>query len=158
MNIPFRKTVIFVAACAFAASAAAQHYKWIDKKGKVVYGDTPPAGVKATPLRVPASPSAPAPASDAAAAKAPVTPAQIDADFRKRQQERQEADEKVAKERADAENQRINCQRAQAGLRTLQSGQRVASTNQAGERVYLDDGQRAQEIERTQEAVKEWCK
>jgi len=43
-------------------------------------------------------------------------------------------------------------------LRTLQSGQRISSTNAAGERVFIDDEERAKEIERTQRAVNDWCK
>ena len=31
--------------------AQAQGYRWVDKDGKVRYGDVPPPGVKATPLR-----------------------------------------------------------------------------------------------------------
>lgn len=152
------RNVIFVAACAFAAAAVAQPYKWVDKDGKVRYGDIPPAGVKATPLRSPSAPAAAAPATDAKGAKGPLTPAQMDAEFRKRQQEQQEAEGKAAKERAEAEMKRINCDRAQAAQRTLESGQRVAVADQSGERVFMDDAQRAKEAERAQQAVKEWCK
>jgi hypothetical protein len=157
-NKPVRN-VIFVAVCAFAfaATAAAQQYKWVDKDGRVLYGDIPPAGVKATPLRAPSAPNAAPAARDARGAKDPTSPAEQEAAFRKRLQERQEAEEKAAKERADAEAKRLNCEQAQASLRTLQSGERIAVTNPAGEREFINDAQRAAETQRVQRAMKEWC-
>ena len=47
--------------------AHAQAYRWVDKDGKVRYGDTPPPGVKAAPMKGisgnPAPPPPPAPGS-----------------------------------------------------------------------------------------------
>jgi len=143
------KALLFAVGMAFATTAMAQQYKWVDANGKVQYGDTPPPGAEATRLKPPPA-GAPAPA---AAPK--VNP---EAAFRNRQQERQKNEEKAAKERADAETKRVNCEQSQASLRTLQSGQRISSTNAAGERVFIDDAERAKEIERTQRAVNDWCK
>jgi hypothetical protein len=140
------KALLIAVGMAFATAAMAQQYKWVDANGKVQYGDTPPPGVEATRLKPP--PSAPA-----AAPK--VNP---EAAFRNRQQERQKGEEKAAKERAEAETKRVNCEQSQASLRSLQSGQRITTTNAAGERVFIDDAERAKEIERTQRAVNEWCK
>jgi len=143
------KALLFAVGMAFATAAMAQQYKWVDANGKVQYGDTPPPGVQATRLKPP-------PAGASAPAAAPkVNP---EAAFRNRQQERQKSDEKSAKERADAETKRVNCEQSQASLRSLQSGQRISSTNAAGERIFIDDEQRAKEIERTQRAVNDWCK
>ncbi len=143
------KALLFSVGMAFATAAMAQQYKWVDANGKVQYGDTPPPGVQATRLKPP-------PAGASAPAAAPnVNP---EAAFRNRQQERQKSDEKSAKERADAETKRVNCEQSQGALRSLQSGQRISSTNAAGERVFIDDAERAKEIERTQRAVNDWCK
>jgi uncharacterized protein DUF4124 len=150
------KALLFAVGLAFAATALAQQYKWVDQDGKVRYGDTPPPGAQATPLKPPVSaPAAPAPAAKKDGGTPELSP---EAAFRKRQQERQEKDEKSAKERADAETKRVNCEQSQASLRTLQSGQRISSTDAAGERVFIDDAERAKEIERTQRAVSDWCK
>ncbi|HEY3077285.1 MAG TPA: DUF4124 domain-containing protein [Burkholderiales bacterium] len=149
------KLMVLLAALVFTAAAAAQQYKWVDDDGKVRYGDTPPAGVKATRLKQPAAAQAPAPpAKDAASKDKALTP---EAAFRKRQQEREQQEEKAAKERAAAEAKRQNCEQAQANLRQLQGGQRIATLNAAGERAFLEDGQRAREAERAQKAVSEWC-
>jgi Domain of unknown function (DUF4124) len=151
------KALLCAVGLAFAAAALAQQYKWVDQDGKVRYGDTPPPGVQATPLKPPVSsaPAAPAPAAKKDGGTTELSP---EAAFRKRQQERQEQAEKSAKERADAETKRVNCEQAQASLRTLQSGQRISTTNADGERVFIDDDERAKEMERTQRAVNEWCK
>jgi hypothetical protein len=143
------KALLFSVGMAFATAAMAQQYKWVDANGKVQYGDTPPPGVQVTRLKPP-------PVGASAPAAAPkVNP---EAAFRNRQQERQKSEEKSAKERADAETKRVNCEQSQGALRSLQSGQRISSTNAAGERVFIDDAERAKEIERTQRAVNDWCK
>ncbi len=150
------KAFLCAAGIAFAATALAQQYKWVDQDGKVRYGDTPPPGAQATPLKPPVStPAAPAPAAKKDGGTTELSP---EAAFRKRQQERQEAEEKAAKERTDAEAKRVNCEQSQASLRMLQAGQRITTMNAAGERVFIDDAQRAQEIERMQRAVNDWCK
>jgi len=143
--------IVLLAALAFTGAAAAQQYKWVDADGRIRYGDTPPPGVKATPLKPP--PAAPQPPAAASKEKA-LTP---EAAFQKRQREREEELEKAAKERAAADAKRQNCEQAQLRLRQLQSGQRIATLNAAGERSFLEDAQRSRETERAQKAVSEWC-
>jgi hypothetical protein len=143
-------------ALAFSGAATAQAYKWTDQNGRVQYGDTPPGdATNVTRLRGPTSGSAPAGAPEAAGKDKPLTPEQA---FKKRQQERDEADQKVAQERAQADQKRANCEQARASLRQLESGQRVSTVNAAGERVFLDDDQRASQLARAQKSVAEWCK
>jgi hypothetical protein len=142
-------------ALSFAAGASAQQFRWTDKDGRVQYGDTPPPGVKATRLKPPPAGSAPAPSSaakkDAGKALSP------DAAFRKRQQEQAEAEKKSTQTSADADLKRQNCEAAQGTLRTIQSGQRMSTTNAQGERVFLDDAQIASELTRAQQAVASNC-
>src|SRR5215208_1953659 len=116
-----KRLLVILAALAFSATASAQAYKWVDKDGKVRYGDTPPPGVKATPLKGPArapTPPASANAKKDAGAKDKEKPLTPEAAFRKRQQEKQEAEQKAEKERADAGTKRQNCDNAQTHLRT----------------------------------------
>lgn len=150
-----KRALLFLVVLGFAAGASAQQFRWIDKDGRVQYGDTPPPGVKATRLKPPPAGSAPAPAAAGKKDEKPLSP---EAAYRKRQQEREEAEKKAAQEAKDAEAKRVNCTAAQAQVRQIQSGQRITSTNAAGERVYIDDAQRAQELERAQRGVSEWCK
>jgi len=156
------RTLFALAAFAFTAAAYGQAYKWVDKDGKVRYGDVPPPGVQAQRLKAPSGPPAAPPAAAAAEPKKENKPdakeLTPEAAFRKRQQERQEADQKAEKERAEAAMKQQNCANAQTYLRTLQSGQRITSTDAAGERVYMEDDQRQRGIEQAQRSVSEWCK
>jgi hypothetical protein len=149
------KAIILVVTCLFATVASAQQYKWVDKDGKVRYGDVPPPGVDATRLKAPSGPAAPAPESSAKKEDKPLSP---EAAFQKRQQDQQDQEQKAAKARGEAEAKRLNCEQAQAHLRSIQSGQRITTTNAAGERVFLEDDQIAKERERAQRSVSEWCK
>ena len=138
---------------AVAGGAVAQQYKWVDENGRVRYGDVPPAGVQATPLRAPATGSA-APSPEANNTRA-LTPEQ---EFRKRQEDAQKERDMQAKADQDAQVKRENCSRAQDALRTLESGQRISRTDSKGERYFLDDAQIAQETAKARESVGQWCK
>jgi hypothetical protein len=121
----------------------------------VRYGDVPPPGVTAQRLKPPPGPIAPATAEKKSEKDKPLSP---EAAFQKRQKEQQDQEQKAGKERAEAETKRLNCEQAQTHLRSIQTGQRIATTNAAGERVFLEDDQIAKERERAQRSVSEWCK
>lgn len=151
------RALLLIASLAFTGAAAAQ-YKWVDKDGRVQYGDTPPPGVKASPLR-PARPPLAQPEPSAkkdGAKKGPLTTAEKDAEFRKRQQEGEQDRVKQAKAQQEAEDRRENCARAQENLRVLESG-RVARTDAKGERYYLDDVQLGQETVKARQIVRQSC-
>jgi hypothetical protein len=138
-----KKALLFILIIGCAAAASAQQYKWVDKDGKVRYGDVPPPGVTATA---------------SAAKKDGEKPLSPEAAFRKRQEEAEKEREKQAKAGQEAQEKRENCTRAQDALRSLESGQRVARTDSKGERYFLDDAQTAQETARARQSVQEWCK
>ena len=133
----------------FATAAAAQQYKWVDKDGKVRYGDIPPPGVKATPLKPPPSGGAPA---AAAAPKKGTDAAKTSPEDAKKEAEKQAQAEK------DAQAKKENCGHAQEALRNLESGQRIARTDSKGERFYLEEQQLAAETAKARQTVQEWCK
>ena len=155
------KTMILIGSALFAASVFAQTYKWVDQDGKVRYGDVPPPGARAIPLRPPppgvgaASSSTPAPAGDAKKnGEKPLTPEQA---FRKRQEEADKERDKQAKADSEAQQKRENCLRSQEALRTIESGQRIARVDSKGERYFLDDAQVAQELGKARQSVQQWC-
>lgn len=164
------RIMILVALVAFTATATAQLYRWTDKDGRVHYTATPPPpGVESRTLQTPSAPP-PAPASDDAAKdasandasakearKGPLTPAEQEQEFRKRQLEAQKAREKQAQADKDAETKRQNCARAREALATFESGQRISRTSAQGERYFLDDQARARETEAARQAVRDWC-
>jgi hypothetical protein len=150
-----KRTLLLIVALGFAAGAFAQQFRWVDKDGRVQYGDTPPPGVNAKRLKPPPPGAAP-PA--AAAAKKDEKPLSPEAAFRKRQQEREEAEKKAAQASSDDATRRANCEAAQGQIRQIQTGQRISSVNAQGERVFLEDAQVARELERAQRAAAENCK
>ena len=156
------RVLVFGLMLVVAAGASAQLYRWVDKDGKVRYSDTPPPGAKATTLRPPTGSSAPAPAPGGGAAakdakKGPLTPAEQEADFRKRQMEAQKARDKDAQTSRDALAKQDNCARARESLASLESGQRITRAGADSERYYIDDAQREAEIEKARQSANSWC-
>jgi hypothetical protein len=149
-----KRTLLLMLVLGFAAGASAQQFRWIDKDGRVQYGDTPPPGVKATRLKPPSGGTAPAASATAKKDEKPLSP---EAAFRKRQQEQAEAEKKSAQASSESAARRENCESAQAQLRSIQSGQRMSTTNAQGERVFLDDAQVASQLQRAQKIVAETC-
>jgi len=164
-----RWTALTCAAVLGALLAVPAHaqWKWRDKNGQTQYSDLPPpAGVAdsdilqrptATQRRAPAG----APAASGAASGAPAlapkgSDPELEAKRRKTEQEandkKKAEDEKIAIAKAD------NCMRAKAQLRTLDSGVRIARTNDKGEREFMDDAARAAEAKRTQGIIASDCK
>ena len=154
------RTLVLLSGLICAGTVAAQS-KWVDKDGRVTYGDAPPAGVNAAPVRRSAAPlpqaeDASDKKDDAKGAKKPLTAAEQDTAFRKRQQEAEKEREKQAKADSAAAAKRENCSRAQEYVRTLETG-RVAGTDVKGERYFLDDNQIAQESAKARQNVRDWC-
>lgn len=156
---------VFAAVLALTCGLAqAQAYRWVDKDGKVRYGDVPPAGVKATPMKAPAGGAAPAaPAAtgkDAAgkdAKKGPLTPAEQEQAYRERQMKAKETKEKADKDEAAAEQKKQACASAQEGLRGYERGGRISSINAQGETVFLDDAQREARMAQMRKTISETC-
>lgn len=133
-------------------AAAAEMYRWVDSNGQVHYSDSPPpAGAKST--RTIVTP----PAAPAAAPAKSKTWQEKDLEFRQRQAAEAEAQAKKDKESADAKQKKANCEAARRNLQTLESGQRVATTNAQGEREFMDDTARQKAIEEARRAVNSWC-
>jgi hypothetical protein len=155
-----RKILLFLVftAAASASTAQAQIKCW-NQDGKRVCGDTPPPGARVTTMRGAASgPAEPAPAATGKdAKKGPLTPAEREQEYRKRQAESQKAAEKQAAEGKSAEAKRYNCAQAREAVTTYESGQRVMRVRPDGERYFLDDAQIAQELAKSRQLVQENC-
>lgn len=141
-------------------------WKWRDHKGQVQYSDLPPpAGVADKDIlqrptnHAPAPPRAPAAAASAvpatAAAKKTEEP---ELEARRKKAEQEEAQKKKAEDARIEAARAENCRRAQAQLRALDSGLRMARVNENGEREILDDAQRAAEAKRARELAASQCK
>jgi tRNA nucleotidyltransferase (CCA-adding enzyme) len=103
---------------------------------------------------------APATATQAASAevvKPPMTIAERNADFRKRHAEQAEKEKKAAEQARITAEKKKNCEHARDYQTTLTSGERIAHTDRNGERSFLTDEQRAQEMKDVNRVLQE-CK
>ncbi|HET7197516.1 MAG TPA: DUF4124 domain-containing protein [Burkholderiales bacterium] len=126
----------------WTGGACAQMYKCVDAHGVTHYADKPTPGCTNAAVDIRASPPisgrlAP-PTSD---------PAQEEADFRRRQLERSQAEQAERDQRAALERRCAGLRRQQA---TLGSGRRIAQINAQGEQVFMDDEVRARRLAEVQ--------
>ena len=146
------KHIALAAAVLLIATAAnAEIYQWKDKNGKTIISDKPPTENVVEQKKTSSDPST-------AGAATPKTAADRELEFRKRQKESQENTEKAQKEQAASAEKQENCANARRYQTTLESGERVALRDDKGERYFLDDAQRAQEVEKAKKAVEASCK
>lgn len=175
--VRFRAFRLFAALlCASYAIAAAAQWAWRDESGRLVFSDRPPpSSVKPNQIvRQPAAaiPALPVPAGEMkgegikaelaapprnATPSAPPTLAERDMDYRKRQQERGEAEKKASEEQAQKQQRAQDCERARGYLRSLEDGRRIARTDTQGNQVVLDDLAREAELQRVRERVARDC-
>jgi len=146
------------------ALPAAAQWKWRDQRGQTQYSDTPPPpGIAekdilqrpSANVRHDVQPAS-APASGAPALAPKAVDTELDAKRKKTEQEvadkRKDDEAKVAAVRAE------NCSRAKTQMRNLDSGMRLARTNEKGEREFLDDKAREREVARTRDTLASECK
>lgn len=154
--------------CLSVMPAQAQ-WKWRDKDGRITVSDRPPPrdvpdkDILSKPAADLRRAAAPQPASAASGAEPGATPAAPTAMEREVQARKKAAEqEQAAKAKADEEKlaaQRAeNCRSARGHLAALDSGQRIARTNEKGEREVLDDKGRAEEARRAREIVSSDCR
>ena len=157
-----QQTLIFALITALTvtvSSANAETYQWKDSSGRTVVSDTPPPGQARESVRTlgGAKPSS-STAAVATPTDAPKTMAEKDLEFRKRQQENAEKASKEAKEKAAADDKRDNCERAKKNVALMESGQRIATTDEKGERRIIEDDERQKELERARRSANDFCK
>ena len=142
----FRPTLrLAVCALLFAAlPAAAALYKWTDEKGGVVYGDTPPPGVKAERVSAAVAPADPNAVQEMAAK---------DAQIKKRQQDRAADEAKAQKADVDAKAKMDRCVQLRGRLQTLSSAAPLYKYDENGSKVLYDANERAQALADTQKSM-----
>ena len=145
---------------------SATQWKWLKADGRCCeYSDRPPPAsvpekdILQRPAAVKRAAAAPGSAASAAAASASAPPKAIDPELEARRRKEQESREagKKAEEEKEAKARAENCERAREYQRTLDSGMKIARTNQKGEREFLDDQQRSAENERNRKLLDQNC-
>lgn len=165
---------LLLSCCALAQA----QYMWIDAKGVKQVSDRPPppsvpykdilrapigqySAKNMPPSKTAAGAAAPVaenavPAPVAASTPAPKaapTLAEREADYIKRQKEKAEKDKKEADETAKRTAQAEYCLKVASNKAALDAGMRLATADKSGERVVMDDAQRAAETKKASEAL-----
>jgi hypothetical protein len=159
-----KQIAMLLATCCVAASAFAQ-YVWLDDHGVKQYSDVaPPSNVPPNRIlkqphggtvapKADTSADKPTDAAADSAAKAPMTTADKEADYKKRKQEQADKDKKATDEAKRKQANEESCARSKAYLDQLKNGTRITGSDANGERTYMSDDERAKEAAKTQETV-----
>jgi Domain of unknown function (DUF4124) len=162
MNASHRLASTLFAALALAAvcSSAQAQWVWKDETGHTIASDQPPP-INTPPSRIirqpKGRPAATAAAPAPEAKDAPKSVADRDLESKQRAKEAAEAQKKSDDEAARARTMKENCAQVRSNVAALQAGGRAARFNEKGEKVYIDDTQRAAEIQKGQQQVSQFC-
>ncbi len=145
-NANYIKTVLCLGIILTCTSVFAQ-YKWVDKNGGVVYSDAPPSaslGVQKVDIT---------PFVKTTVKALPIA-----------QQTNNPAESTIPPVSGSAENKKSMlydkqaCEQLQGYLKILQDGGRITKLQSNGEKSFLDDKGRQQEVIDTQRRISEQCK
>lgn len=143
-------------ALALLAGLAQAQYVWVDDNGRKQLSDRPPPTsvpakhILKQPSGVPQVQDAePAAAAASSASSGPMSVADRDADYKKRQQEKADKDAKAAEEAKQKLAKRKNCESARAYMSQLASGERIGVVGNNGERGFMNDADRARRTAET---------
>ena len=147
-----KRVIIVALALAFAPAGVAQLYKYVDKNGKTVYSDTPPADIDSKQINVPSS-RAPTPA-----AGAPKSAVERDKENDKGRKDGADKQKKADEEAARVAQNELRCQQLKGNLAIYTEGGRIQKTNEKGERDFMSDAEIESARERTRREMEEACK
>jgi len=144
---------IIVAAIVLTLSplAMAQLYKYVDKDGKTVYSDTPPANVDSKQIKVQTAPPAPS----AAPAKSAL---EQDKELEKARKKGREDAKKTEDKEANAQAQEERCAGARNNYAIYLEGTRLMKRTPSGERVFMEEAEIATEKEKARVEMEKACK
>lgn len=146
--------IILAFAAALAPAALAQLYKSVDKDGKTVYSDTPPANTDSKQINVPVSRATDAP-SPAAAPKSAV---ERDKDLEKGRKAAAEKQKKADEAAGRVAQNELRCTQLKGNFEMYAQGGKIQKTNDKGEREIMSDAEIESARERTRREMEEACK
>ena len=138
---------VLVCACAALCASAQQMYKWKDEKGVTHFSENPPP-------------------DGAKGEKIEVKPIQADRPYNDPwKQKESEAKERRAKQgvadeqakRQEASQRASRCRQAQKTIDTMTNSSRVYKLNDKGERVWMEDSEKAAELADAKREVDKYC-
>ena len=144
-----KRILVLALGLALAPLVGAQMYKYVDKDGKTIYTDQPPANTKAEQVRVQPA-SAPTEAPKSAVAK--------DKELQKGRDADREKAKKADDEAKNAAAKAANCQVARQQFQHYQDGGKIYKYNAAGERELMSDADIEAARARSKRELDEACK
>jgi hypothetical protein len=144
----------------FGSTVNADVYKWVDKNGKIQYSDQPPPSGDGKKLKRHSKDTVESPSaqSGATAGKPAASTADQELEYRKRKAEKEEAEKKQQAEAETAEKNKEYCNSLRGELSSHSNGVRLVRYNEKGERVFLDDKERAVSKEKLEQRISKECK
>ena len=145
-----KRVMMMAIALAVAPAAMAQLYKSVDKNGRVIYTDQPPANADAKVINIPKSVTdAPAPSKSYVAQ---------DKESEKKKKDANEKAAKAGDPAKKAQEDQARCAQARSAYQMYSDGGRLLKNNAKGEREYLSDAEIESERARSKREMDEACK
>ena len=144
--------LLFLLLLLTATASDARVFKWVDSNGETHYSEAVPKDQQALEMH---ESSAPVPAGSVDANHTDTMMQQLESAEAARKA-RNEAQQKEAEER-QAAIKNYRCTHAKHDLHILQQQVPVYSLNDKGERVYVDDDKRAQDIKELSDVIADNC-
>jgi hypothetical protein len=145
-----KRLIVIGLACALSPVAFAQLYKYVDKDGKTVYTDQPPASVDPKAMKVQSAPT-----PGAVPEKSATERAKDDEKAKAKSKEDPKKAEQMAKEAA-AKKER--CASSTERYNQFAEGGRIMKTLPNGERGFMEDSEMAAERDKAKKIMDEACK
>lgn len=146
-------TILALALLPLGSGLAGEVFQWKDADGRTHYSDVPPPDTDTKRITTVAPPARPSTGSGSTTKSW----AEREVEFRERRTERLEEERKQAEAGEKRDKLARQCADAKRQLAALESGQRVVRFNDQGERVFLDDAERAREVKELRESIAEHC-
>lgn len=146
-----KSIIVLAIALALSGAAGAQLYKYVDKNGKTVYSDQPPADVESKQVNVPAGRAA-------APAAAPKSAVERDKELDKGRKDAREKADKQAKNAERDQQVEQRCSAARERVAFLAEGGRMYKPDVKGERQFMDDAEIESAREKARRDMDEACK
>jgi len=132
-------------------SIQADVYRWVDENGSVHFGDKPANKQSAEKIEIKQDEAANSPSQGNRLRKQQHLLSVMD-------EERKINKKKQAQEKKDKQEIIMNCKRAKKTLDDYLRSGVLFDIDKSGNKAYLSDQQREEEIKKAREAVEYWCK
>ena len=123
-------------------------YKWVDEKGVTHFSETPPPDGAKGAAKIEVRPASPD--------KAPVDNWK-QREMESKQRRAVEGNQKEAARKQEEQQRARKCRQAQRDVDMLTNSQRIFHLNDKGERVYMEESQRAADLAEAKREVARSC-